>query len=168
LFFYAAIPVRIHSILISIIVNRYKTLKRLEANDIDIGMTYENTTGQRKAKEERKEEVIKAQIPCPKTAEAFRQEAGDKKTKNTGTRVDWEYRGTRSDTINATREQFTTESLLITMSWEQQNDDQRLFTNFSSKQNYGSHESYDAAPIPRFLFISTTPLFSSSDKFNMT
>jgi hypothetical protein len=50
-----------------------------------MSMEYENNNGQRKAKEERKEEVIKAQIPCPKTAEAFRQEAGDKKTKNTGT-----------------------------------------------------------------------------------
>ena len=44
-------------------------------------MAYEDTNGQWKAKEERKEEVIKAQIPCPKTAEAFRQEAGDKKLK---------------------------------------------------------------------------------------
>lgn len=44
-------------------------------------MAYENTNGQRRAKEERKEEVIKAQTPGPKTAEPFRQEASDKKLK---------------------------------------------------------------------------------------
>ena len=39
---------------------------------------------QRKAEvEERKEEAIKAQAPGRKTAEAFRQEANDKKVKNT-------------------------------------------------------------------------------------
>jgi hypothetical protein len=35
----------------------------------------------------RKEEVIKAQTPGPKTAEAFRQEASDKKSNNTDTKI---------------------------------------------------------------------------------
>jgi hypothetical protein len=35
----------------------------------------------------RKEEVIKAQTPGPKTAEEFRQGASDKKTKNTDTKT---------------------------------------------------------------------------------
>ena len=35
--------------------------------------------------EERKEEVIKAQTPGPKTAEVFRQEASNKKAKGTDT-----------------------------------------------------------------------------------
>jgi hypothetical protein len=47
-------------------------------------MAYENTYGQSRAKEERKEEVIKAQTPGPKTAQAFRQEASDKKGKKRG------------------------------------------------------------------------------------
>lgn len=37
----------------------------------------------------RKEEVIKAQTPGPKTAEAFRQEASDKKSNNTDTKTNW-------------------------------------------------------------------------------
>jgi hypothetical protein len=47
-------------------------------------MDYEdNNKGQRKAKaEERKEEAINAQSPGPRTAEAFRQEANDKKTED--------------------------------------------------------------------------------------
>jgi hypothetical protein len=63
----------------------FETLKRLEA--IDIGMTEEKTNSQRQAKaaEERKEEAIKAQTPGPKTAEVFRQEASNKKAKDTDT-----------------------------------------------------------------------------------
>jgi len=68
-----------------IIFYHYETLKSLEVNDID--MAYDNediNKRQRKAKaEEHKEEAIKAQAPGPKTAEAFRQEANDKKVKNT-------------------------------------------------------------------------------------
>jgi hypothetical protein len=67
-----------------IIFYHYETLKSLEANDID--MAYDNediNKRQRKAKaEEHKEEAIKAQAPGPKTAEAFRQEANDKKTED--------------------------------------------------------------------------------------
>ena len=53
-------------------------------------MADENNNSQREAKaakkaEERKEEVIKAQTPGPKTAEVFRQEASNKKAKDTGT-----------------------------------------------------------------------------------
>jgi hypothetical protein len=45
-------------------------------------MTYEDTRNQGKTKaEKRKEEVIKSQSPGPKTAEAFRQDAKDTKTK---------------------------------------------------------------------------------------
>ncbi|MGA7897498.1 MAG: hypothetical protein WCA39_01400 [Nitrososphaeraceae archaeon] len=48
-------------------------------------MADEDTNSQRSAKaEERKEEVIKAQTPGPKTAQAFRQEASDKKGKKRG------------------------------------------------------------------------------------
>ena len=48
-------------------------------------MADENNNSQREAKgaEERKEEVIKAQTPGPKTAEVFRQEASNKKAKDT-------------------------------------------------------------------------------------
>ena len=54
----------------SIIFQHHETLKRLGTNDI--GMTDEDISSQRKAKaEERKEEVIKAQTPGPKTAEAL-------------------------------------------------------------------------------------------------
>jgi hypothetical protein len=63
----------------------FETLNRFEA--IDIGMADENNNSQREAKaakaEERKEEVIKAQTPSPKTAEVFRQEASNKKAKDT-------------------------------------------------------------------------------------
>ena len=65
----------------------FETLNRFEA--IDIGMADENNNSQREAKaakaEERKEEVIKAQTPGPKTAEVFRQEASNKKAKDTDT-----------------------------------------------------------------------------------
>jgi hypothetical protein len=64
----------------------FETLNRLEV--IDIGMADEKTNNnQREAKaaEERKEEVIKAQTPGPKTAEVFRQEASNKKAKDTDT-----------------------------------------------------------------------------------
>lgn len=78
--FCAVIPIRIQPILMS-----FETLNRLEA--IDIGMTDENNNSRREAKaaEERKEEVIKAQTPGPKTAEVFRQEASNKKAKDTDT-----------------------------------------------------------------------------------
>jgi hypothetical protein len=80
--FYAVIPIRIQPILMS-----FETLNRLEA--IDIGMADENNNSQREAKaaevEECKEEVIKAQTPGPKTAEVFRQEASNKKAKDTDT-----------------------------------------------------------------------------------
>ena len=61
----------------------YETLKSLDVNDIDTAHDDEDINKrQLKAKvEERKEEAIKAQTPGPKTAEAFRQEANDKKTK---------------------------------------------------------------------------------------
>jgi hypothetical protein len=67
---------------------RYETLKSIDANDIDtdINMAYDDediNKRQRKAKvEEHKEEAIKAQAPGPKTAEAFRHEASDKKTED--------------------------------------------------------------------------------------
>ena len=50
-------------------------------------MADENNNSQWEAKrtEERKEEVIKAQTPGPKTAEVFRQEASNKKAKDTDT-----------------------------------------------------------------------------------
>jgi hypothetical protein len=41
-----------------------------------------NSQWQTKAAEDRKEEVIKAQTPGPKTAEVFRQEASNKKAKD--------------------------------------------------------------------------------------
>ncbi len=60
------------------------TLKRLE--DTGIGMTDKDISSQRRTKaEELKEEVIKAQTPGPKTAEACRQEASNKMTKDAGT-----------------------------------------------------------------------------------
>jgi hypothetical protein len=59
-------------------------MKSLDANSMD--MDYEedvNNKRQQNAKaEERKDEAIKAQTPGPKTAEAFRQEANDKKTED--------------------------------------------------------------------------------------
>jgi hypothetical protein len=51
-------------------------------------MTYEDTRNQGKTKaEKRKEEVIKSQSPGPKTAEAFRQDANDAKTKEIDTQI---------------------------------------------------------------------------------
>ena len=48
-------------------------------------MADEDTNSQRHAKaEERKDGVIKVQTPVPKTAQAFRQEASDKKGKKRG------------------------------------------------------------------------------------
>jgi hypothetical protein len=65
-------------------LHRYEILIRLAANNI--GMTYEDTRNQGKTKaEKRKEEVIKSQSPGPKTAEAFRQDANDAKTKEIDT-----------------------------------------------------------------------------------
>jgi hypothetical protein len=75
--FYAVIPIRIQPILMS-----FETLNRFEA--IDIGMADENNNSQREAKAaEKRKEVIKAQAPGPKTAEVFRQEASNKKAKDT-------------------------------------------------------------------------------------
>ncbi len=48
-------------------------------------MDYEEAVNKRQQNakaEERKEEAIKAEAPGPKTAEAFRQEANDKKTED--------------------------------------------------------------------------------------
>lgn len=70
-----------------IILSLWNT-KKLDTNDIDtdINMAYDDediNKRQRKAEvEEREEEAIKAQAPGPKTAEAFRQEANDKKTED--------------------------------------------------------------------------------------
>jgi len=67
-------------------LHRYEILIRLAANNI--GMTYEDTRNQGKTKaEKRKEEVIKSQSPGPKTAEAFRQDANDAKTKEIDTSI---------------------------------------------------------------------------------
>ena len=55
-------------------------LKYHKSQSIDIDMT-EDISQRRIKTTKRKEEVIKAQTPGPKTAEAFRQEASDKKTK---------------------------------------------------------------------------------------
>jgi hypothetical protein len=67
-----------------LIICHYETLKSLDVNSMD--MDYEedvNNKRQQNAKaEERKDEAIKAQTPGPKTAEAFRQEANDKKTED--------------------------------------------------------------------------------------
>ena len=80
--FYAVIPIRIQPILMS-----FEILNRLEAIDIGMADENKNNNSQREAKaaEERKEEVIKAQTPGPKTAEVFKQEASNKKAKDTDT-----------------------------------------------------------------------------------
>ena len=65
----------------------FEILNRLEAIDIGMADENKNNNSQREAKaaEERKEEVIKAQTPGPKTAEVFKQEASNKKAKDTDT-----------------------------------------------------------------------------------
>jgi len=50
--------------------------------DMDYEEDVNNKRQQNAKAEERKDEAIKAQTPGPKTAEAFRQEANDKKTED--------------------------------------------------------------------------------------
>jgi len=59
---------------------KYRLVKYHKSQSIDIDMT-EDISQRRIKITKRKEEVVKAQTPGPETAEEFRQETSNKKTK---------------------------------------------------------------------------------------